>query len=403
MSYGVVGSRYNRLPLTEIQHDFQTKCGSSATANGLNSGAIANNERFKQATLCNTDEKLVANTDKGFANGFFDGPKGVFGHKGTLANPMSNPNGSPVPGYSAVTPIVHNNNDVRYQYQWTRINEAGITQTWIVTAVDKNRLKGDALAIALGIPTNSIAIVDTDNGIIKKRFKVGPPTETAYTLYYCINNVTRADSAGKANENDVHLFSGFNGIICKALISTNPIEVHANNELKMNYKVQNKWDGAHVSQKWQKVHGNTDSPEFEVKNAHSENNISFRSAQIKSAMGKSASISGPFEKGDQAKQNAIIQATLAKRSGDYFQGWITKYLLKNIDDCKTKYYTKSGARYVENSEPVNIQAMHAAARVGDIFTSTGDFPYLCFCIECLGVSVLFKDGQDIVYVRRIEP
>jgi hypothetical protein len=364
----------------------------------LNASGISNNAKFQTAVICNGNGKLRANTDKGRANGLFDGPSGVFGQAGTLATPTMG-----TITRNAVGPIPYS-----YNYNWLRVNEAGITQNWEVRAIRKDALKGEDFAIALGIPNYSIVIVDTDNGIIKKRFKTGPPS-TDYVMYYCINNITRADSAGKANENDVHLFSGFNGIICKALISNQPIIVNGNNELKMNYVITNtSVGGTAVRQEWAPIPTDGSIARQIVGNAHNENNISTRSGQIR---GSFRGDQNPSEAtintmlADDAHSTTFINATLGKRSGDYFQGWITKYLLKKLTDLfSTKYYTKNGARYEENTEQnISIQALHANSQLGDILTATGDFPYLCYCIECLGVSVLFKDGQDVVYIRKVIP
>ena len=390
--FGNLGLIWNRFPLTEIQHDFEAKCGITAKKlNDSGIGLVGGNADLRTASICNYDVNLTACTDKGFANGLFDGPNGVFGPRGTLARPTT--------GRVTFKPPDPFTRTIRsYDYQWTRINEANVTQRWEVKAVEKNRYKGEQLAIALGIPNNSIVIVDTDNGIIKSRLKVGPPS-TSYTLYHCINNITRADSAGKTNENNHLIFSGFNGIICKALISNQDVLVPGNNELKMYYNVTNYFSGR---QEWTHIlYPQTKS--FIVDDAHNDNNITNRSAELNQgfATRDAADIRNRFN----SVPNAII-STITKRSGDYFQGWITKYLLKKLTGPLTsKYYVTNQPgrvpKYREVTEPVYLVDMDLSNQIGDIFTATGDFPYLCFCIECLGVSVLFKDGNEIVYLRRV--
>lgn len=354
----------DKIPGTEMQHDFG-KIG--VTKSKINNSDLFNeNDTLKKSA--SLVEPVEAMTDAALCQAIF-GPS------------ISQPTGSTTNG-------THR--------KWERFDSKGKRQNWEIRTASIE-LKGEALVRALGIPNNSVAIVDTDNGIIAKRMKQGPPS--TFTLYYCINNITRSDSAGKANTHSTDgrkLFSGFKGIMCKAIVSDQKVSINGNNELNMNYVVDNEMqqtrEGQKIVQTWKPLAGGI--PSFSVKDPHTKNNIT-ELTPIINKITRSSSLSAPDPE--------VVEAFLQKRSGDQFQGWITKYLLKRMTtELSVVYWMSNGGRSFESQQAaLSLQTLSSSGNLGDIFTVTGDFPYLCFCIECLGISVLFREQNQIIYIRRV--
>jgi len=358
---------WDYFPATEMQHDFYTKGGISMGKIN-DSRAFNNDPKLRTSVLSTQNARLRAKTDA-------DLWKSIFGGSITI------PDGSSI---------------VDGVRKWERKNAAGDKQKWEIRAASID-LRGERLANELGIPNNSVAIVDTDGGIIDKKLKSGPSSN--FTLYYCINNVTRADSAGKKNVYTAKGKGSFSssgpGITCKGLVSYQTILVNGNNELKMNYNIKNKLKNGVIKQTWTSLSPETN--DFVVNDANKENNITSLVPIIRRLHnGIYGHLAAPDE--------AVIQAFLRKRSGDYFQGWITKYLLKKLTDpLEVLYYHKPGRDWLQFDLPdANIQEMYTSQprQLRDIFTVTIDYPYLCYCIECLGISVLFRQQNQIVYFRR---
>lgn len=354
----------DKIPGTEMQHDFGKIGVTKLKINS--SGSFNTNGTLKRSA--SLEEPVEAMTDAALC-------QDIFGAS------ISQPAGS-------ITNGTHR--------KWVRYDSKGKRQKWEIRSASI-QLKGEALVRALGIPNNSVAIVDTDNGIIAKRMKQGPPS--TFTLYYCINNITRSDSAGKANTHSTDgrkLFSGFKGIMCKAIVSDQKVSINGNNELNMNYTVDNEMqqrrEGPTIVQTWTPI-----SPglqKFVVEDPHTRNNITALAPIIEKII-RGSSLTAP--------EMDVIEAFLQKRSGDQFQGWITKYLLKRVTiPLSVVYWMSNGGRSFESQQaPLSLQALSSSGNLGDIFTVTGDFPYLCFCIECLGISVLFREQNQIIYIRRV--
>jgi uncharacterized pyridoxamine 5'-phosphate oxidase family protein len=362
---------------TEMQHDFGTDPGISKTRINA-SHAFNNNEQLKKSV--GTNAPLEAMTDHELIIE-------IFGQRTNLAEPTEG------------TFSKFGNLGI-----WKTHDYKDNNQTWEIRSASADGLRGEKLARELGIPNRSVAIVDFDKGIIDKRLKAGPPSD--FLLFLCINNITRADSAGKKN---VHknstageLFSSFKGITCKGLVSDQEITVNANNQLRMNYTVKNKKHARSdvITQSWEavdKVGVDNNLQSFVVNNSHVENNITRLKNEIATVLLTNGSLGVP--------NVTAIKAFLKKRSGDYFQGWITKYLLKKVtDNVDVYFFHKPGARYVRfDTGTRNLQKMSSNNKLGDIFTVTHDYPYLCFCVHVLGVSVLFRSNDKIIYFRKITP
>jgi len=357
---------YNLYPGTEAQHDFHKWGFTQRIIKGLlDSNENRFKDKIKSMTLM-TSGTIPVLTDTGICKKYF----------GSVAT-VSVPQGS--------QPLTPEKTGV-VSRKWTRRSDNGKTQNWQIFSVDKDRFEGAELARALQIPDKSVAIVDTDNGIFK-RLKMGRVSN--YLMYYCINNITRADSALKVNINKDgrDIFSGLKGILCKALETDQTIEVNGRGELKMGYtiKISNNGDDT-ISQDWI---GHT---KFSVDDAHKENNREVLKEVICESQG---AYDGSQEQ---------LEGMLKKRSGDQFQGWITKNLLTRLTDPVNVYYffRPAGKNWSLSEQPkVRLASLQTNGQLGDKFVMTGDFPFLCFCIECLGVSVLFKEESKIIYFRRV--
>jgi hypothetical protein len=360
---------YNMFPFTEMQHDFRIIAGITATAindspmfrRGI-ANSIETTERNALDSKAFTDSKLC---------------EYIFGTNNSVSIPKPR-----IDRMGESSTINENGKRV-----WYRRNDKGFLRRWIITTAPR-QLKGEQLARTLGIPNNSIAIVDMDKGITK-RFKQGPRSD--FVLYICINNITVADSAPKTNpytSKGKNIFSNEIGISCKALISNTTIEIPNNNELKMNYTITNELYGnptidRKTKQTWKP--GTPDLPEIVINDAHMENNRSGVSDSIRT-FGWALNRTPP---------NDVIFSFLQKRSGDAFQGWITKNIIK-VGNVTELYYKKEG-RFTQYVARNPIEAYINLG--GDIFTITGDYPYLCFCIEN-GISVLFSEQNQFIYFKR---
>lgn len=292
----------------------------------------------------------------------------------------------------------------------------------------RSPFKGGELAERLNIPNKSVTIIDTD-GIIGRSMKVNSkrkntrqPIDEAYTMFVFINCVVSADSAGKVSIDNEAFFSGKTGINCKALINRQNITIKANNnDMKMNYWIKNTWMSVgKTKQNWNEknVEGE-DLREFtitEFQNAHHENKRSsvFKVAQ-KMIRNNGASLKDPTPTGQlgQTRKHETrlpinqplqkiddgILALMRKRSGDLFQGWMTKHLHNFEGTVRERFFTKEGNRWaMTESEPKSFQQFKSSG-IGDIFTTTIDYPYLVWCLEN-GVNVLFRVGSLIMYFRK---
>ena len=298
----------------------------------------------------------------------------------------------------------------------------------------RSQFKGGELAERLNIPNNSVTIIDTD-GIIGRSMKVNSkrknirqPKDVAYTMFVFINCVISADSAGKVSIDNQAFFSGIQGINCKALINRQDITIKANNnDMKMNYWIENTWMSVgKTKQKWNEkdVVDDTDEREFtitEFQNAHHENKRSsvFKVAQ-KMVENNDASLKDPTPNGKlgvtrkhetRLPKNQPLQkiddgilALMRKRSGDLFQGWMTKHLHNFTGTVRERFFTKTGKSWeMHEKGPKNFQTwtedMNTVGGIGDIFTTTIDYPYLVWCLEN-GVNVLFRVGPLIMYFKK---
>ena len=293
----------------------------------------------------------------------------------------------------------------------------------------RSQFKGAELAKQLNIPNNSVTIIDTD-GIIGRSMKVNSKRKSIrsqddidYTMFVFINCVISADSAGKVSIDNQAFFSGIKGINCKALINRQDITIKANNnDMKMNYWIENTWMSVgKTKQKWNEkdVDDDTDVREFtttEFQNAHHENKRSsvFKVAQ-KMIRNNGASLKdptptgqlGPTRQHDSRVRQPLqkiddgILALMRKRSGDLFQGWMTKHLHNFTGTVRERFFTKPGKSWeMDERGPIPFQQWKNETRgIGDIFTTTIDYPYLVWCLEN-GVNVLFRVGPLIMYFRK---
>lgn len=270
--------------------------------------------------------------------------------------------------------------------------------------------RGVELANALGIENNSIIIVDTDNGIIKKRFKKSEGNRKDFNLYYFMHPIISSDSAGKSNySTDRIIFTnGIPGAVnCYALMCRQELVLNCTNtQLSMNYNVRIKPSGAtEVLQEWMPV--NEENKTFTTTrflNANKANNRGSCGVIAQTLIGKNKKslMTETQYKSKKYTYDDAILALMRKRSGDLFQGFLTKHFRKMVGSSRARIYSrvKEGKRPTEKAvEEVIIQEI--INKGGDIITVTGDYPYLSWCLEN-GVNVLFRapGTSKILYFKK---
>ena len=297
----------------------------------------------------------------------------------------------------------------------------GSKYTYRVTKAKVGEKFGFDLAYdQLGIPNNSITIVDTD-AIISKYFKKNTRnmnTQSAqdknYTLYYFMNCVINGDSAGKTNPNNKHIFSNVQGINCEALINNADWTIRGNNnDIKMAYHVKCiPMGSSDVRQDWTKKatnHGASrgvgikvgDKKQFDQANKNNNRPNVWKMA--KKLIQRKTNLVDP--NGRDWVDDSIL-SLMRKRSGDLFQGYLTKHLSKfNGTVLKQSWKLKLNSTRWESTpeaQNFNFQTFRRNGGNGDIFTTTGDYPYLDWCLEN-GVNVLFRAAgtQFVLYFRKI--
>lgn len=295
------------------------------------------------------------------------------------------------------------------------------TYNYIINKQSASGKVGSELAIALGIKDHSIVIVDTDNGIIKSRFKKASGGDENFSLYYFMHPIVSSDSAGKTNyATDKVIFTNSTGVIgsrimgsvnCYALMSRQELLLTCNNnQLAMDYKVRIKPSGAtEVSQEW--IPNNRTGKTFtktKFLNANKNNNRGSCGEIARKLIKNNNNIKerASYNDSKHTFDDAIL-ALMRKRSGDLFQGFLTKHFKRITNGIRVRQYsraynTNKPTRPLEidhnNRQSFSIQKI--LDKAGDILTVTGDYPYLTWCLEN-GVNVLFRapGTQNIFYFK----
>lgn len=274
--------------------------------------------------------------------------------------------------------------------------------------------RGVELANALGIENNSIIIVDTDNGIIKKRFKKPEGVREDFNLYYFMHPIISSDSAGKSNySTDRIIFTnGIRGTVnCYALMCRQELVLNCRNtQLSMNYNVRIKPSGAtEVLQEWIPVNEeNEENKTFTTTrflNANKANNRGSCGEIAKTLIErKGGSLKTPTGyKSKKYTYDDAILALMRKRSGDLFQGFLTKHFRKMVGSSRARIYSrvKEEGKKPEELTVREVTIQEIINEDGDIITVTGDYPYLSWCLEN-GVNVLFRapGTSKILYFKK---
>ena len=315
----------------------------------------------------------------------------------------------------------------RYNYKIIRV-EQGTKQ---------NIYKGRILAEeALEIPNNSLVVVDTDQ-TIGSHFKQNQGyymdngraipnksdnnDDVDFVLWWIINPITAADSAKKATLGNKKMFNNFSGITVKALVSYSDVEIRGdNNDCKLNFKVKTYSMAENINQSgqiWKPIPGKFLRDDFprltmSVVNCKKNNNAPNCSKVAKKLVVKNDGL--PYMKSPQnlniaEKQNYnnMIWHLSRKRSGDLFQGDLTKNLIVYIGDAPLREYCFKKDPQTNNLIYPDMDAPPGGLEYcrpwtlnqGDapwnqnggpyIIHSTGDYPHLSWCLEH-GLNVLFK-------------
>ena len=275
-------------------------------------------------------------------------------------------------------------------------------------------IRGVEGAKSLGIRNNSIIIVDTDNGVIKKRFKLNSNTKEEFNLYYFMHPIVSCDSAGKTNySTDKIIFTnGIPGAVnCYALMCRQEVVLKCNNtQIAMDYNVRIKPSGAtEVLQEW--IPRNKKNKKFtktRFLNANKDNNRGSCGA-----IAETLTINNKNLLNEKSYRNAkytyddAILALMRKRTGDLFQGFLTKHFKTIVGNTKARQYSRIYDKKRPNrpnEDPNNGKTVTVADMIrkgGDILTVSGDYPYLSWCLEN-GVNVLFRapKTQNVIHFIR---
>ena len=269
---------------------------------------------------------------------------------------------------------------------------------YCVTICDKNEWVGKKLAMGLGIPNKSVIIIDTDSGGLMKKFKkkskhYSQTTHNKYVLFLYFNPLINADSAWKANpfENQKAFSVDHEGIGIKAIIDRRSQKIHGNNnELKMNYIIKSSIaqdDGRKVKQVWEPQDDNVfqglgNGGKTYIADATVENNISATKDMAKSLWEKGfLHPPPPTPPPTLLEYDNKILALMRKRSGDLFQGYAAKIFKKMPDrSVEVMYYTKRPVGWNPFSERHSLRDI-VNKPSQDCIVSTGDYPFLAWCIE----------------------
>ena len=314
----------------------------------------------------------------------------------------------------------------RYRYKIIRVEQGN----------KKNIYKGRILAEqALEIPNNSLVVVDTDQ-TIGSHFKQNQghymengraipnkpnnQDDIDFVLWWIINPITAADSAKKATIGNKRMFNDFSGITVKALVSYSDVEIRGdNNDCKLNFKVKTYSMADNINQSgqiWKPIPGNfleTDFPTLtmRVNTCKKYNNAPNCSKVAKKLVVKNHGL--PYMKApptetdisETRNYNNMIWHLSRKRSGDLFQGDLTKnlmayigaaplreYCFKKDSDGNLIYPDMDATGGLEYCTPWTLNQGNAPWNVNgppNIIHSTGDYPHLSWCLEH-GLNVLFK-------------
>lgn len=338
----------------------------------------------------------------------------------------------------------------RYGYKIIRVEQGG-----------KNSIyKGKILAEqALEIPNNSIVVVDTDQ-TIGRHFKqnqgyhndngqqiANRPTndlDRDFVLWWFINPITAADSAPKATLGNNRMFNDFTGITVKALVSYSDVEIRGdNNNNKLNFKVKTYAMVENLNQSgqiWTPLGDRWTADDFytptmTVLNCKKNNNKQTCSAVAKRLVLTNRTTRNKYMRpppqgvDDKKIYNNQIWHLSRKRSGDLFQGEITRQLTRLFANTPLREYcfkkaVDTGELIYPDLDETNVNSpsfcrgwtindntapWSGSDPIGDgpnIIHSTGDYPHLSWCLEH-GLNVLFKPPpgrsriKNYFYFKRI--
>ena len=316
----------------------------------------------------------------------------------------------------------------RYNYKIIKVRQGN----------KQNIYKGRILAEeALEIPNNSLVVVDTDQtigshfkqnqGYYKDNGRAIPnkpdnEDDVDFVLWWIINPITAADSAKKASLGNNKTFNNFSGITVKALVGYSDVEIRGdNNNCKLNFKVKTFSMAENINQSgqiWKPMPGKflrNDFPRLtmRVDNCKLYNNKTECSKVSKKLVKKN---DGPHYMksppdgrniAEMQNYNNMIWHLSRKRSGDLFQGELTRDIINLMGNAPLREYCfKKDPR---NGNLIYPDMDAARGRLefcenwtlnqGDapwnqnggpyIMHSTGDYPHLSWCLEH-GLNVLFK-------------
>ena len=299
-----------------------------------------------------------------------------------------------------------------HKYKYTKISLRDTTPF--------HRVRGGELAKNLGIPNKSITVVDFDqvfkylkqnskSCLLSKQEKTAArqPADIDFTLYWLFNPIIAADSARKRQITSPKVFNNFEGINVTALVNRDFMTFHGqNNDLKMSFDVTTTYRDVGIVETIQTWHPQTlDASVFggETNLTQTNANISNNKKEVykmaKKLCGRRGMKSPPSDgiPASLHQYNCQVLSLFRKRSGDLFQGYLTKHhgMMGNVRPWTYTEMMKDSAGpgkflppNLGNIAPVPFTNYSKVDGV-DVFMTTGDYPHLIWCLEN-GVNVVFR-------------
>ena len=292
-----------------------------------------------------------------------------------------------------------------------------------------HRARGGELATNLGIPNKSVTVVDFDQVFkyLKQNSKscllsgtqgktaARQPADIGFTLYWLFNPIIAVDSARKRQITSPKFFNNFEGINVTALVNRDDMTFQGqNNDLKMSFNVETTYSDVGIVETIQTWEPQTlASPAFggeaglKQTNANKSNNKKEVYKMAKNLCVGSGMKSPPEH--DKPLYNRQVLSLFRKRSGDLFQGYLTKHhhMMGNVRPWTYTEMMRDSAGpgkflppNLGNIAPVPFTNYSNVGDV-DVFMTTGDYPHLIWCLEN-GVNVLFRASNTncIFYFKK---
>ena len=359
--------------------------------------------------------------------------------------PGLSPNGEDVAPYiNLTTPPVQQKKGVWSRCYYQCDNDKGVRKIWKISSVvtvdylgkksSAERLpKGANILTALGIPNNSICVVDAQGSagnfltMLQQRNPTGrdfgaPGTQdlaminnNTAQLYVYMDPVIQADPATKVNFTNKSLFNSTGNVMLRALVNRSEMTVRGDNgQLRMRYDIKHKMTGRKGGQKGRELNlgqfgaitqtwchtGTTPAQpdggalsvadrikwyNLTVKDANKNNSIAQLGKKFRTY--RTHQTGGGFNPRTEGLKRAAALNFQRKAGGDRFQGWTAK-TIRNYTGNVQQYFWLKNVQNRWEAQTALRQFPSIINEEGDTFVVTQDIPFLVWCLKN-NVNALF--------------